>query len=138
MSVYDLVGNLTGSTDRRGKTSTFEFDKLNRNYRATTPGSAAGSTVNSYTLYDKVGNTIKTIANTTETINPVGEVTHSTFDMANRVRTRTVEVRQPVPNPTKLLTTTFDYDGAGNQTWSRTRWARSPPERSTGPASRSR
>ena len=55
MSVYDLVGNLTGSTDRRGKTSTFEFDKLNRNYRATTPGSAAGSTVNSYTLYDRVG-----------------------------------------------------------------------------------
>ncbi|MBX7067752.1 MAG: hypothetical protein K1X38_00050 [Microthrixaceae bacterium] len=66
--------------------------------------------MNSYTLYDKVGNKIKTI-------DPAGAVTHSTFDMANRVRTRTVEVRRPAPNPTKLLTTAFDYDGAGNQTW---------------------
>jgi YD repeat-containing protein len=40
---YDPVGNLAGKTDRRGKTSTFSFDMLNRVWDAHTPGSTAGS-----------------------------------------------------------------------------------------------
>jgi RHS repeat-associated protein len=111
-STYDLVGNLITSVDRRGKTSTFSFDKLNRNYKAVTPGSAPGSTVTTSTFFDRVGNKVRTI-------DPTGAVTRFTYDMANRTRTQTTELREVgVPLP-KMLTSTFDYDSVGNQTWAK-------------------
>ncbi len=104
---YDAVGNLTGKTDRRGKTSTFTFDMLNRVWDAHTPGSLAGSHGDTYTRYDSVGNV-------TQTTDPTGAVVNIAYDMLNRVRTKAVVVRQPT---TRTVTTTFDYDWVGDQTY---------------------
>ncbi len=104
---YDKVGNLVTKVDRRGKTSTFEFDKLNRVFRTTTPGTVAGTPAVTLTKYDKVGNVISTV-------DPLTAVTLSTYDDLDRVRTTTQVVRQPT---THNVTTTFDYDRLDNLTW---------------------
>jgi RHS repeat-associated protein len=104
---YDKVGNLVSKVDRRGKTSTFEFDKLNRVFRSTTPGTVAGTPAVTLLKYDKVGNV-------TSTTDPIGAVTLNTYDDLNRTRLTTKVVRQP---STHNVTTTFDYDRLGNLTW---------------------
>jgi len=104
---YDLVGNLTTKVDRRGKTSTFEFDKLNRAWHSRTPGSLLGSLGDSNARFDNNGNT-------TQTTDATGAVVNVSYDMLGRVRTKAVVVRQPT---THTVTTTLDYDWVGNQTW---------------------
>ena|GEM_PF-3740378 len=104
---YDKVGNLTGSKDRRDKWTYYTFDKLNRNVKTDAPGTVAATRALSYTLFDEVGFTIKTI-------DPNGAVVTQTSDMMRRVRTRTQEIRQPT---LRYATTTTDYDSVGNVTW---------------------
>ena len=104
---YDLVGNLTSKVDRRGKTSTFEFDMLNRAWHFRTPGSTVGSFADTYARYDNLGLT-------TQSTDAIGAVTNNTYDMLGRPRTQIIVVRQPT---THSATLTLDYDWLGNQTW---------------------
>jgi RHS repeat-associated protein len=96
---HDLVGNMTSTTDRRGNTTTFAFDMLNRNTTKTDPqvtgASAAGVTTFGY---DQVGNQ-------TQTTDPNGITTTATFDPRNRAITKTVGG----------FTTTFGYTDLGDQ-----------------------
>jgi len=107
---YDNVGNQLSHTDRRGQTSTYVFDSMNRVVAAYDPllagQSAPGVT---RTTYDDVGNRLSVT-------DQDGAVTESTYDDLNRVRTQTQDVRQPDSSVVRD-TTTFDYDDQGDQTY---------------------
>ncbi|MFZ4811313.1 MAG: DUF6531 domain-containing protein [Ilumatobacteraceae bacterium] len=101
---YDRNGNLVSKTDRRGKTTTYVFDGLNRVRTQTDPrvGAAAAGVVSF--VYDDAGNTRLRI-------DQRGAKTRWTYDAGNRVRTQVQEVRQPT---LRSLTTTYNYDDLGN------------------------
>ncbi|PYI94663.1 MAG: hypothetical protein DME97_01420 [Verrucomicrobia bacterium] len=90
---YDIAGNLTSTTDPRGKTSTFTYDARHQRKSATDP---LGRT----TLwdYDYRGNKIS------ET-RPDGGVTHFAYDNRNRL----VQTTDPAGHVTAQT-----YDSAGN------------------------
>lgn len=106
---YDPAGNLVALTDRRGQTTNYTYDPLNREVRrldpAATTGGTRGETV---TRYDDAGNI-------TWTRNQIGAITEHTYDDLGRRRTTVAVVRNATPTPDRY-TTTFDYDWAGNQT----------------------
>ncbi|HVF76207.1 MAG TPA: RHS repeat-associated core domain-containing protein [Acidimicrobiales bacterium] len=109
---YDKVGNLLTSTDRRGSTTTYRFDKRNRSYLKLDPllpGEAAQGTTR--TEFDAVGNP-------TKVTDPRGATVERTFDDRNQLRTETEVVRQ-AGGATARHTTTFDYDDRGNPTYVR-------------------
>lgn len=109
---YDKVGNLTARTSRRGATTDYTFDTLNRPVRHTDPpAEPGGARPTHHTSYDLAGNIV-------ETVDPTGATTTATYDAANRLRTQTTVVRDP-DNPSAVLatpTTTHDYDDLGNPT----------------------
>lgn len=106
---YDPAGNLTALTDRRGQTTNYTYDPLNREVRRLDPAATAGGTRGeTLTRYDDAGNI-------TWTRNQIGAVTEHTYDDLGRRRTTVAVVRNATPTPDRY-TTTFDYDWAGNQT----------------------
>lgn len=104
---YDAVGNLIASTDRRGNTTDFEFDSLNRATRQTAPAANPGDprAVSTVTYGDSGLVLARTDAH--------GVVTDYTYDKLGRVRTVTEHVTDN--GVVQALVTTNDYDGAGNQ-----------------------
>jgi len=106
---YDRVGNLTSRTDRRGRTTTFGFDGLNRVATQTDPAIGTNPAGVWRWFYDDVGNTITQI-------DPRGARIESTFDRLDRQRTATSVVRNATAIPDRY-TTTFDYDDLNNTTY---------------------
>jgi RHS repeat-associated protein len=109
---YDSVGNVTSRTDRRGRTTTFEFDGLNRVRTETDPAIGTNPAGVWRWFYDDAGNTITRI-------DPRGARNESTFDHLDRPRTNTAVVRNATPTPDRY-TTTFDYDDLSNATYTST------------------
>lgn len=109
---YDKVGNLTARIDRRGETTDFTFDNLNRVVRQLDPlvTGEAQRGAERYT-YDDQGNR-------TKLTDQRGAVIEWTYDDLDRVRTETKVVRR-TPDPSDLYTTIFDYDDLGHQTYSK-------------------
>lgn len=109
---YDAVGNQTTHTDRRGNTTTFQFDGLNRVVRQTDPsvnGNPGGVTM---VWYDDASNVVAQIDQT-------GARVEMTYDDRGRLRTSTAVVRNGTAVADRY-TTTSDYDDAGNQGYLRT------------------
>jgi YD repeat-containing protein len=105
--VYDKVGNLVSRTSRRGQTTTFGFDDLNRVVQQTDPLVAGETEAGvSTTGYDDVGNV-------TVTVDQRGARRQFTYDKLNRVRTETdVVTSDPEPNE---YTWEYGYDDLGNR-----------------------
>ncbi len=103
---YDNVGNVKTVTDPRSNTTTFDYDKRNRQIRATGPSiTSLGSQV-TRTFYDDLDQVV-------QTNDPSGSQSNLLWDDLGRLRkTTTVET---VPS-TQNLVTTFDYDFLGNRT----------------------
>lgn len=109
---FDTVGNLVSRTDRRGETTTFTYDGLNRAITQTDPAVGNNPAGVLFTAYDDSGNT-------TLTIDQLGARAEATYDDAGRQRTATSVVRNATPTPASY-TTTYDYDDLGNQTFEQT------------------
>ncbi len=79
---YDAVGNKLSDTSRRGETTSYLFDSLNRAVRQTDPqiGTFPGGVTSR--SYDSVGNVV-------ETIDQEGRRTTTVSDMLNRERSTT-------------------------------------------------
>ena len=100
------VWNLLSRTSRRGETTVFLFDTLNRVVRQTDPvvtGDVVGGTIE--TEYDDVGNQ-------TALVGPRGARVEFEYDDLNRVRRQNEIVSQE----STTYSWTFDYDDLGNQT----------------------
>ncbi|WP_443156296.1 LamG-like jellyroll fold domain-containing protein [Nonomuraea sp. KM88] len=100
---YDAAGQLTSTTDPRGHTTTFEYDRLGRQVRVTDPapdGQQGGTWV---TEYDMAGEKLATV-------DPTGARTGATYDDLGRQITATQIERKP---STASYTTTMEYDDAG-------------------------
>jgi RHS repeat-associated protein len=110
--VYDRVGNLTSRTDRRGRTTTFAFDGLNRIATQTDPAIGTNTAGVWRWFYDDAGNNITQI-------DPRGARIESTFDHLDRQRTNTTVVRNATATPDRY-TTTFDFDDLNNTTYQMT------------------
>ncbi len=107
--VYDAVGNLQRNIDRRGQTTVYDHDGLNRVVRQTDPkvnDQAASGTV--LFTYDDAGNKASRTDQT-------GALTTFTYDDLGRTRTKTNVVRQNAPAGS--FTTTYDYDDLSRQTF---------------------
>lgn len=103
---FDPVGNLLTRTDRRGETTTYTYDGLNRAITQTDPAVGAALPGVIHNAYDDSGNL-------TLTIDQLGARTEATFDDAGRQRTATSVVRNATSTPDRY-TTTYDYDDLGN------------------------
>jgi RHS repeat-associated protein len=108
---YDDAGNQLSHTDRRGQTTTYVYDSLNRVVAVYDP-LLAGQSIRGVTgtTYDDAGNKLTTTDQN-------GAVTEWTYDDLNRIRTQTRDVRQPDSSVVRD-TTTMDYDDAGDPTYS--------------------
>ncbi len=106
--MYDAVGNVTSSTDRRGHTTDYTFDARNRVVRRLDPQITGQPARGSTTVrYDDAGHTV-------QVTNPIGATTRATHDDLGRPRTGSSVVS--VAGSTQTYTSTFDYDDLGNQT----------------------
>ncbi|MCE9623828.1 MAG: DUF6531 domain-containing protein [Actinomycetia bacterium] len=103
--VFDAVGNLRFNTDRRGNTTEYQYDSLNRATKQIDPPATIGATPGVSTV--AFGDTGLTMATTT----PQGVVTNFTYDKLGR--TRTVVEHVTDNGVVQNLTTSNDYDGAG-------------------------
>lgn len=84
---YDMVGNLTSRTTRRGATWDYAFDRRNRVVTETGPAAQPGDPRGvSATEYDGNGNV-------TATVDPTGARTEHTYDLLGRLDTTTQVVR---------------------------------------------
>ncbi|MEV0228095.1 RHS repeat-associated core domain-containing protein [Nonomuraea sp. NPDC050786] len=100
---YDAAGQLISTTDPRGYTTTFDYDKLGRQVRVTDPapdGQTAGTWV---TEYDLAGEKLATL-------DPTGARSEATYDDLGRQITATQIERKPT---SAAYTTTMEYDDAG-------------------------
>ncbi|MEU6719591.1 RHS repeat-associated core domain-containing protein [Nonomuraea sp. NPDC046802] len=100
---YDAAGQLASTTDPRGYTTRFEYDKLGRQVRVTDPapdGETAGTWVSEY---DLAGEKLASV-------DPTGARTQATYDDLGRQITATQIERKP---STASYTTTMEYDNAG-------------------------
>ncbi|MDQ1444265.1 MAG: hypothetical protein QOI20_729 [Acidimicrobiaceae bacterium] len=104
---YDANGNVVSMVDRRGQTTTFDYDNLNRPVRRTEPkaNASAASGVTRFS-YDDAGNT-------TSVVDQVGAVTESTYDDLNRLLSSTEVVRNGTATPSRF-TTSYRYDDLGD------------------------
>lgn len=106
---FDKVGNVEASTDRRGYTTTYVYNKQNQLKTMTQPDPDGAGTV--YTTspvwtydYDKVGNLV-------QTTDPRSHKTVNTYDARNRV-TKT-ERKDGLNGDAIVNSTTTTYDFAG-------------------------
>jgi RHS repeat-associated protein len=102
---FDGNGNVVSRTDRRGQTTSFVFDGLNRVVRQTDPkvGAAAAGVVS--VGYDDVGNMVWRV-------DQRGARSRWSYDGLNRVVSEVREVRQP---SLQSFTARFGYDDLGNR-----------------------
>ncbi|OLB75035.1 MAG: hypothetical protein AUI14_22170 [Actinobacteria bacterium 13_2_20CM_2_71_6] len=89
---YDSMGQLTGSTDALGKTTSYLYDQFGRVAKVTAPN--LGETK---LTYDLVGDQLSTT-------DPTGAVSTATYDYLGRRLTSTQVVRQANTNYTTTLT----------------------------------
>ena len=109
---YDAMGNVVKWTDRRGQTTSYDYNMRNRVVRQTDPkvsGQAAAGAVR-YT-YDDANNE-------TSQLDQSGALQQWSYDDMNRVRTHTVVER--VPAPTTNCIWTYEYDDLGRTTYEAT------------------
>jgi RHS repeat-associated protein len=108
---YDAVGNLVSSKDRRGNTTTFDFDRRNRVVRQTDPTAtgAVGTGVWRY-AYDDNGNLKRST-------DAEGSIVDYSYDALNRLVSRT-ELVSGIGSATgtTALTSTYTLDDAGRPT----------------------
>ncbi|MFC4013501.1 RHS repeat-associated core domain-containing protein [Nonomuraea purpurea] len=100
---YDAAGQLISTTDPRGYTTRFEYDKLGRQVRVTDPapdGETAGTWVSEYYMSGEMR----------ATVDPTGARSEATYDDLGRQITATQIERKP---STASYTTTMEYDQAG-------------------------
>ncbi|MCP4306804.1 MAG: hypothetical protein GY788_18400, partial [bacterium] len=106
---YDPVGNMSSQTSRRGETTIYAFDDLNRVVEQTDPlvtGEATAGTVELF--YNDVGEQ-------TAIVDQEEARTEYGYDELGRLIHETVVVSQdPLPND---YSTIFDYDDLGNRTY---------------------
>ncbi|GAA0734441.1 hypothetical protein GCM10010199_53540 [Dactylosporangium roseum] len=93
-TVYDRLGQVTSTTDPRGKTTSYEYDSFGNTTKVTGPTGKSSTAV-----YDTVGDLL-------EAVDPTGAKTTATYDYLGRKLTSTQIVRQPT---SVANTTTYDY-----------------------------
>jgi RHS repeat-associated protein len=98
---YDNVGNTKSFRDRRGFTTDYEFDTLNRAVRSTLPQVGTAPRSIRITRYDIVGNPV-------QSINEIGATVNTTFNELDIER---------YPS-TVTASAKFDYNDLGQLTWS--------------------
>ncbi len=112
-TTYDKVGNVLsitrhGETTAQNRTTSFQYDRLNRKVTeiAPAPSSTSGSPVTRY-RYDLAGNL-------EATIDPLGRITSNTYDALGRLCTTTSPDPDGLQGPLPALISTFRYDVVGN------------------------
>ena len=104
---YDKVGNLVSRTSRRGYTTDFVFDDLNRGVKQVDPLLGGEATRGETTsVFDPAGNVLSTT-------DPRGATREFSYDMLNRVRTETDVVDGA--SGVERYTWTYGYDDLGNR-----------------------
>ncbi|WP_189137129.1 RHS repeat-associated core domain-containing protein [Nonomuraea glycinis] len=101
---YDLAGQLISTTNTRGHTTTFEYDKLGRQVRMTDPapdGQTPGRWITEYTMAGE----------TKASIDPTGARVDVTYDDLGRQITAAVIERKPTAT---VSTTTMTYNDVGH------------------------
>ncbi len=109
---YNRVDKVVATRDGRGATTTTAYDKAYRVVKVTQPASDFSTTAALspvvMTAFDKDGNV-------TDMTDPLGHVTHTTYDQLNRVRTVTQVFEVTTSNPDTVVTES-QYDAANNVT----------------------
>ncbi len=95
--VYDVLGQVTSSTDALGRTTSYVYDQLGRVAKVTTPGGAVSTAT-----YDMLGNQLSAT-------DPTGAVSSTTYDYLGHKATATQAVRQSNAS----YTTNYAYNSAG-------------------------
>ncbi|MEU4574645.1 LamG-like jellyroll fold domain-containing protein [Nonomuraea sp. NPDC023979] len=103
---YDAAGLLVSVTDPRGNVTSFDYDQLRRQVRATDPAPQGQTAGTSVVEYDMAGEMLATVDTT-------GARTEATYDDLGRQITATQIERQPT---TAAYVTTMEYDDAGRLT----------------------
>jgi RHS repeat-associated protein len=109
---YNAAGDLTSVADRRGNTTTYDYDTLGRVVRRTQPkpDASQANPVERWT-YDPNGNVASAV-------DPTGARSEYSFDDLGRLRGKTAVVRNGTPTSNTYLTT-YDYDDLGNLNYRR-------------------
>jgi RHS repeat-associated protein len=104
---YDLIGNITSSTDAEQRVTLFEYDRLNRLLTTTLPKpTATGAAPVNRTRYDQAGNR-------SASVDPLGRITTYSYDRLNRLLTTTLPDPDGLQGPLPAPTSTSVYDLAG-------------------------
>jgi len=107
-NTYDDAGQLISTTDPRGNTTSFEYDKLGRQVRITDPTPSGGGTPGRRVIeYDLLGEPLAIVDQN-------GARNEATYDDLGRRITQTVIER--VPAPGAAHTTKLEYNDAGHLT----------------------
>jgi RHS repeat-associated protein len=101
---YDGVGNVVASTDPRGHTTRYTYDRLNRVTTRDEPGSTDSERAVWHYTYLRTGDVLSVT-------DPTGAQASSTYDDLDRQVTATQAERYPTPD---TFTTRYTYDAAGN------------------------
>ncbi|MDG4832086.1 LamG domain-containing protein [Solwaraspora sp. WMMD1047] len=91
---YDKLGQVTATTDQRGKTTTYEYDSFGNAVKVIDPAGKFSTAT-----YSPVGDLL-------ETVDPTGAKSTATYDYLGRQVTTSQVVRQPTP---QVNTTQYDY-----------------------------
>ncbi len=106
---YDLLGNVLTAADAEGRTTTFEYDRLNRKITQIAP--KATTNVNDTNPVTRFR--FDTAGNLAATIDPLGRITTQTYDLLDRALTTTSPdpdgLQGPLPAP--LMTSVYDVLG---------------------------
>ncbi len=102
---YDATGKLKTVTDELHQVTHYTYDQFGDLAQIQEPP-VDGHTPTTHAIYDTDGETL-------QVTDPTGAVSAATYDDLGQTQTMSQAVRQPTPT---TATTTFGYDGAGNQT----------------------
>ncbi|MEU8251611.1 LamG-like jellyroll fold domain-containing protein [Nonomuraea sp. NPDC048916] len=100
---YDPAGQLISTTNPRGSTRTFEYDRLGRQVRVSDPAPSGQTAGRWVAEFDLAGEQLAGV-------DPTGARAEATFDDLGRKITETVVERKP---STAAYTTTLTYNDAG-------------------------
>lgn len=100
---YNSLGQTVSTTDAKGNTTTYEYDKLGRNIKVTAPFNGT-TTTSTKTYYDGNGNVTKTAQQITSS---TWKTTENTYDNMNRLETTRTGGG---------AYTQYEYDSVGNVT----------------------